>query len=80
MSFHHASVTMLHGTLWAAWALQFKLHGVLMVLAIAVILFFKGKLGGIIAAWPFFTHRYDFIRFNFQKTTRNTFSFNILDV
>lgn len=78
LSSHHANSIFPDG-LWKAWPQQFKSHGILIALGITAALCVKAKLGGILAAWPFFTHRYDFIKYNFQKTRQNMFSFNILD-
>jgi sterol 14-demethylase len=63
-----------------AWTEQFQSHGALLVITIAVAIFFKSNLGGILATWPFFTRRHDFIKSNFEKTGRNMFSFNVLHV
>jgi sterol 14-demethylase len=75
----YANATTLPDGLWG-WAQQFQSHSALIALAITAALFFKVRLSGILAAWPFFTHRYDFIKSNFQKTRENGFSFKILDV
>jgi hypothetical protein len=67
---------------WMAWAQQFQLYGALLAIAIAITLFFKGnhRVSGILAAWPFFTRRYDFLKSNFEKTGQQMFSFNVLQV
>lgn len=63
---------------WTAWSHQFQSHGALIAIAIAVAIFFKSNVSRIIAVWPFFTRRYDFITSNLKKTGRNVFSFNVL--
>ena len=45
-----------------------------------VVLYYPSNLSTILAAWPFFTKRYDFLKENFQKTGRNLFSFKVLHV
>lgn len=62
------------------WARQFQSHGTLIAIAIAVAVFFRSHISGILATWPFFTRRYDFIRSNFEKTGSNVFSFKVLYV
>jgi hypothetical protein len=60
---------------------EFQLHSALATIgAISLALFLKSNLGGILAAWPFITRRYDFLKSNFQKTGANAFSFKVLHV
>jgi hypothetical protein len=79
MSFFNSNTTNLPDSLWTTWT-SHQSHGALIALAIAVAIFFKSNLSGILAAWPFFTRRYDFIKSNFEKTGQNMFSFNVLHV
>ena len=78
----YTNATMFSGGLSTAWgwAQYFIYHGALTAIAIIAAVLFQSQLGGIIAAWPFFTRRYDFIKSNFQKTTKNVFPFKIRDV
>jgi hypothetical protein len=62
------------------WAQEFQSHGLAAVAMITIALFIKSNLGGILAVWPFFTRRYDFLKSNFEKTGGHKFSFNVLHV
>jgi len=62
------------------WVQESPSRGALIAIVVTVALFFNSNISKIIAAWPFFTRRYDFIKSNFAKTKRNTFSFNVLSV
>lgn len=59
-------------------AQQFSSHGALIAIAIVVVVLFQTGFSRILPAWQFFTHRYDFIKSNFEKTSRHSFSFNVL--
>jgi len=40
----------------------------------------RERVISFVAAWPFFTRRYDFLKSNFEKSGKNFFSFKILQV
>jgi hypothetical protein len=63
-----------------SWAQEFPTQGILTAIAIAFAVFLKSNLSGILATWPFFTCRYDFIKSNLEKIDGHKFTFNVLHV
>jgi hypothetical protein len=75
----HANITRISDGLWTDWK-PFQTHGALLAVVITFAFFVKSKVDKIVAAWPFITHRDEYMKSQFEKAQGKMFSIKVLHV